>query len=327
MLKYLHKAIVLMYDWRNNYLNMKKEFAIIILNYNSKDIVYECINSLTKFKLECRIIIVDNNSTDDSYKCLCEKYKTNQYINVIKSNENGGYSKGNNIGIRYALMNYPDIKYISIMNPDVIIENRSTFTECIKCLKEDDQLAAIIPKMIYKGKVDINQSGWKLPSYKEILFSNSTILFKIRKKNNNIEVNKKKNLLYVEVIHGSFFIMKVDVLKKIGLLDENVFLYYEENILGYKCKELGYKLAVNLKECYIHNHIDKSSNLKYARTVTKRLFKSEMYYIKKYKKCNFLEIIGLYIVHYLNLYVELPIIKGIKKLQLFIQKHSYKKVC
>ena len=86
----------------------------------------------------------------------------------------------------------------------------------------------------------------------------------------------------VDVVSGCFFLIKSTVLEEIGFLDENVFLYYEENILATKLKQLGLKSVINNEVVIIHNHsvtIDK--NIK-RKNKLKVLRNSQFYYEEKY---------------------------------------------
>ena len=125
---------------------------------------------------------------------------------------------------------------------------------------------------------------------------------------------REKNLLYddshydkdivdVEVVSGCFFLIRSDVLKKIKFFDENVFLYYEENILGKKLKDLNIRTVVNTKVEVIHNHsISIDKNVKKLNKI-KILKKSQMYFEKYYNGANILERILLFITSKLALII------------------------
>ena len=86
----------------------------------------------------------------------------------------------------------------------------------------------------------------------------------------------------VDVVSGCFFLIKSTVLEEIVFLDENVFLYYEENILATKLKQLGLKSVINNEIVIIHNHsvtIDKNVSRK---NKLKTLRNSQFYYEEKY---------------------------------------------
>ena len=88
--------------------------------------------------------------------------------------------------------------------------------------------------------------GWKIPSAKEeILINLPGIGKKFQKKYMFYdEDHYKGKYSYVEAVSGCFFMIKSEALKRVNYFDENVFLYYEENILGEKLRNSSYTLVI-----------------------------------------------------------------------------------
>ena len=102
--------------------------GLVILNYKDYMMTQKLLETIKYFPEINHIAVVDNNSPNESYEVL--KHYAGDKISVIKSDRNGGYSYGNNIGIRHLIKNFsPDI--IGIANPDVIFSN-----ELVKRIKE-----------------------------------------------------------------------------------------------------------------------------------------------------------------------------------------------
>ena len=93
--------------------------GIVILNYNDAGTVLKLHEKIKDYRVIRHIIIVDNFSTDNSYDVLrsLEKGKTV----VLRSNKNGGYAYGNNIGVKW-LINNTDTDIICIANPDIVVD-------------------------------------------------------------------------------------------------------------------------------------------------------------------------------------------------------------
>ena len=278
---------------------MLNDLALIILNFNSADNTIKCVENLIGSQADYHIIIVDNQSSDDSYEKLAlfvEKYKK---IDLLQTKSNGGYSTGNNYGIHYAKQKY-NINYVAILNPDVLIPNIIVFTRLLDVLKRNEKIAIIGASAINaKNEYNPNFSSWDIPSPKELV-TNHFLFNKRRFKTRSLKLIEK-GIAQTECVTGCFFIAKLKILEEINLLDENVFLYNEENILGIKLKRAGYIEAVALDTFYIHNHKNPDeTGISFKRKIhaTSIFYKSRKYLCCKYYSKKYLPL--LWFVEQLN---------------------------
>lgn len=270
--------------------------CLVVLNYNDYETTSNFIMNIKNYNSIYKIVVVDNNSNDSSYERLCTL--KSEKVHVIKSDKNGGYSYGNNIGIKYSILNFnPD--YIIISNPDVLFEN-DVVNKMNEMYNNEPNLGIVAPIMIDKsGQI----SAWKLPTILDDIMSSTIVLSKIMDK-----VKKKykfdKKINYVDVISGSFFMIPSSVLQEIDYLDEDTFLYCEERILAYKLKEKGYKNIILSEVNFIHEHstsINKSIDSKVNRM---KIYKeSKLVYHKKYTGISKIQYI------FLNILLTLGIIE------------------
>jgi len=220
--------------------------SIIVLNYNGKDCLDTCLKSLTKLnfpKNKYEIIVVDNNSPDKSWK-IAEKYK----IKLIKSNENTGFSGGNNLGLKHSKG-----KYIALINNDAEVD-KEWLNELIKPFKEDNSIGATT-SITYHGK---NLKKYNIP-----WFSGAKIYPMHFVKHDSL--GHKAG--YSDYPCGCSMMIRKDILEKIGgLFDEKFFMYSEDADLGIRLRKHNYKIFYNPKAIAYH-HIDKE-----------RLSKNEVYY-------------------------------------------------
>ena len=94
---------------------MQPKVDIILLNYNGYEDTIECIKSLKNISYKnFDVFIVDNNSTDDSEKKILDYIKDDNNITFIQTNENLGFSGGNNVAIKKSLEKNAD--YICLLN-------------------------------------------------------------------------------------------------------------------------------------------------------------------------------------------------------------------
>ena len=75
--------------------------GIVILNYKTWELTVQCIQKMKEhLQLEHKIFIVDNSSPNQSYEMLKQVFQEDSTIECLLAKENGGYAKGNNIGIQ-----------------------------------------------------------------------------------------------------------------------------------------------------------------------------------------------------------------------------------
>ncbi|MBP3597712.1 MAG: glycosyltransferase family 2 protein [Clostridia bacterium] len=292
--------------------------AIIVLNYNSDKETEEYVNKIKNFKILDKIIVVDNMSTTiGAYENL--KKLENQKIAVIQSEKNGGYSYGNNYGVHYLENTGENYDNIIISNADIDIEENA-IKKCIEVLNSEKDIGVVAPRMYNIEKKPARRSSWKKRTpYLDMINSTRILEMLFLKKlyaGEYSEEEYENEKLQVEAIAGSFFVIKYEVLKKINYLDENVFLFYEEDILAHKLKEYNYKVYSLNDIKFIHYEsqtIKKSFN--YFKKMN-QLYKSKMYYQKQYNKIGIFQIIlfkFLHIIRFFELLIEVPIRKILKK--------------
>ena len=269
--------------------------GIVILNYNDYDTTKKFVEKIKNFKVLNEIVIVDNNSTDGSYEKL--KNISSKKISVIKTDNNKGYAYGNNVGINY-LNEHSDVDYIIISNPDILLEEKD-----ISSLKSDldnnAEIAMISPVI---KQLDETIRGWRLPTLKDEILQNINYIQRKARKNLFYKDDKYKNkLTRVDVVSGCFFMIRKDVMKLIGNFDESTFLYYEENIIAKKLKNINKKTYVDNNVTITHDlsvSVDKSFN---SIKKYKLLKDSQKYYVKNYLKANVFGIILLRLTYYVSL--------------------------
>lgn len=258
----------------------------VILNYNDYKTTIKCIKNIASYKLIDKIIIVDNCSTDSSFETL-SNYESDK-VHVIKTDKNGGYSYGNNFGIKYAIEKFNAEKII-ISNPDVYF-TEDIIVKMIDSFKIDNSIAVVAPKVINAfGREEM--VAWKLPQWKDDIILSIEILSKLLGNPLRYEKCKLKNdINYVDVVPGSFFMISKQSLIDVDFFDEDTFLYCEERILAYKLKQKGYKIILRGDISFIHEHSVSINNaIKSIVSKYKILFASRKIYHKKYLKTNYIQ--------------------------------------
>lgn len=292
--------------------------AAIIVNYNDVDNTNRFVNEITKYDVINRIVVVDNQSTTIGAFENLKKLESNK-VKVLQADKNGGYDYGNNFGIKYLQSQNEEYDYIIISNPDIEVQKKA-IEHCLEVLESDKKVAICAPRMFNKFDKPIRRSSWKIRSFWLDVVHSTRVLellfYKILRNGEYSEEEYKNEILRVEAISGAFFIIRYEVLKQIGLLDDNVFLFYEEDILAHKIKEKGFEIVSLNTEKFIHYESQTiGKTLSYYKKMN-QMYKSKMYYHKTYNKINGVQgfIYGiLNICRKIELFVEIPIRKILKK--------------
>lgn len=217
--------------------NYTYKISIIIVNYNVEYFLDQCLDSVVKAikNIEAEVIIVDNNSVDGSLQMLQEKYPQ---FKLIANKFNGGFSKANNQAIKEAKG-----KYVLLLNPDTVVEE-DTFSKTIEFMDNTPSSGGLGVRMI-------NGKGEFLPESKRGLPTPMVAFYKIfglsslfpRSKRfgqyhlghlSEFETNK------IDVLSGAYMMMRKETLDKVGLLDEDFFMYGEDIDLSYRITQGGY---------------------------------------------------------------------------------------
>lgn len=290
---------------------MSKSLLIIILNYMDYELTEHCVNKLRENKILYDILIVDNKSSNNSYGYLKKCFEYDKYINVIQTNKNGGYSYGNNYGFLWA--ENKGYKFYCVMNPDIEIRDELYFEKLIDVFDKNDNIAVVSGVQVFSNHIFGQYLNyWKLPSKITGIIDHSFINY--LKLNNSAPIEVKDNYSYVDVLCGACFVVRSDIISQVGYLDDNVFLYYEENILSKKLSKINLKEALCVDALFFHNHKNNVDADIKKRIKEKRLqLKSRKYFYCSYVTKNLLlhVIYNLFSILDLILSVSIYAIQGV----------------
>jgi GT2 family glycosyltransferase len=231
--------------------NSEIKTGIVILNYNSHDLTVALAKRLADYDAIDEICVVDNHSQDDF-----DGEFQNDKIHYVKSEKNGGYNAGNNIGLRY-LVEEKGCKYVFIANPDVTFEN-SAIVNMVRYFEKDEKLVLLSTKR-YGYDNSIIHQYFDFPKLRDSIRSCFLItrlgVQKARNFQQNFEIDHAiDGIRYVDAVPGAFFGLRSSFVQEIGFLWEGIFLYGEEIITGRQASELGYKAGIINTDEYVHHH-------------------------------------------------------------------------
>ena len=249
-----------------------ENICIILVNYNGYDDTVECIKSIENSDYDnYKIILVDNGSKDKN-KILNDNY-INNAADVIISEENLGFSGGNNLGIKYAQEKY-DPEYYLLLNNDTVI-TKDTISNLKKGFDFDSKAGIITGKIYYfsepktiwaaGGKFNFNTGIADQPELGKI--------------DDGVQY---ENTCEVSFATGCTMLISKQVINTVGYLEESYFLYAEDT--DYCCRVLnaGFKI-IYVGKALIYHKVSASTG-KQSNMQQYYMFRNNCYIIKKY--CN-----------------------------------------
>ena len=197
--------------------------SIVILNFNSGNLLTDCVDSILKSTYKnFEIIVVDNDSKDHSQEKCKNKFAQ---IKLIQNKENFGYCEGNNIGIRQAKG-----EFIVILNPDTTVD-ANWLIELLKGFKKFGE-GLYQPKLLTMNNHKIIGSAGNMINIFGFGYSRG------RGEEDNGQYDKEEQISYAS---GTCLFTSRKILEKIGLLDSFLFAYHDDLELGWRGIELGIK--------------------------------------------------------------------------------------
>lgn len=124
--------------------------AIIILNYNSRKDTMKYVSEIKDYKVLNTIVVVDNHSSNQGEWEALESLKSDK-VYVIESDKNGGYSYGNNLGLKFLETLEQAYDYVVISNPDVEVSEKA-FEACFQELEQNENVAVCSPIMLNRRR-------------------------------------------------------------------------------------------------------------------------------------------------------------------------------
>jgi GT2 family glycosyltransferase len=201
---------------------MQKTLSIVIVNLNTKDLTVGCIRSIEKEagKLDFEVLLTDNGSTDGSVEVL-KKISKEKYwkerLTLIFNDNNTGYAKANNQGIKKAKG-----KYIFLLNNDTIV-HKNALQNLVKFADSTPE-AGVVGSRLLNIDGTLQMSCYHFPTIsnaiKEYWFGRKGYFEKF--------APKGKDPVTVDSVVGAAFLITPEAKKRVGILDERYFAYFED---------------------------------------------------------------------------------------------------
>jgi len=195
------------------------DLSIVIVNFKTEKLVLDCVKSINSegSGLNIEIIIVDNGSNDGSREAFEKLATETKNVVFIANKENKGYAKANNQGGKVAKG-----KYLLLLNSDTLVK-KGSLGALVKFAEEHSDAGVVAPKLL-NADLSLQSSCFRFPTIKnailEYFFGQKGLFDKY--------APGGQTPVVVDAVVGAAFLITPAALKKVGLLDERYWAYFED---------------------------------------------------------------------------------------------------
>jgi N-acetylglucosaminyl-diphospho-decaprenol L-rhamnosyltransferase len=249
--------------------NFKIRLAVVIINYKTPQLVIDCLATLLPElgDLAAKVVIIDNNSNDDSCEIISQWMSGNDGLNKVKliaSQDNTGFSGGNNRGISEI-----EAEYYLLLNSDTLIR-KGAIALLLDAADKDKQAGLISPRLEWPDATPQESCFTFHTPISELISSANTGLVTHILKRWDVPQAVIEKSDYYDWTSFACVLVKRDVFKDIDLMDEGYFMYYEDVAFAYKAALAGWKV-LNVPDAHVVHLRGGSSPVKSQAKLRKRL--------------------------------------------------------
>lgn len=231
--------------------------AIIIVNWNGKEILRDCLKSLRRTDYpNYKVIVVDNGSTDGSASMVEKEFPE---VDLICNEQNLGFVKANNIGMRHALKH--NSAYVLLLNNDTIITQKDWLKRMVEVARANPEVGIVGLKLLFP---DGRTQRIILRTY--IPYDPRELILGVKKEDctqplgfrgsgnsRGFWVSEYNEVYEVELVSAACMLIKREVISKIGLLDEVFHPHFgEEFDYCLRAKKAGFKVMFTGRSSVVH---------------------------------------------------------------------------
>lgn len=230
---------------RSIHFNYMAKISIIILNWNTRDLLAQCLTSIDEHKgdLQLEIIVVDNASTDGSQAMLKQNYPQ---ILLIANEQNTGFAKGNNQAMQVA---HGD--YFLLWNSDAFAT--PGIIQSLLYLAEKEPKAAIVGAQLLNADNSFQASHTPFPNqWREFLILTGLGRILLGHAYPSLGPGDDKGPQIVDYVEGACLLVRRQAFQEVGGLDEGYFMYAEEVDWCYTMTKHGWQVWYQPEAKVIH---------------------------------------------------------------------------
>lgn len=221
--------------------------AVVIVHYRNENDTWKCLNSMAKNNnnLSTEIILVVNpfkNSEQDFIKKIKKDFTS---IRIIENKENVGFTRANNLGIKEALN--IDCNYIILLNNDTVVSS-DLINKLAIFASNSEGIGLVSPKIYFAKGFEYHRDRYQESDKGKVLWYAGGLLdwhniYGTHRGVDEVDHGQYDKVSGTDFATGCCMLINSVVVEKIGFLDENYFMYYEDIDYSVRVKKAGMKVV------------------------------------------------------------------------------------
>ena len=255
------------------------DVSICIVSWNTSSLIKQCLQSIYKFTsgISFEVVIVDNGSTDGTIEMIQTDFPQ---CHLIKSSENLGFTKGNNLAVKNS-----SGRYILYLNPDTELISNSIYM-MVKFLDENSDYGAVGPRLVFQDRniqyvcartFPTPKNQFNLLAMLDRIFTKSKFFSTVEMRYWDHKSNRD-----IDCLSGACILTRKEIVDMDGGFDENIFMYAEDVDFCYRILKSGWKIFYLADETIIHyaGSSSKKRDTTFFSTIMQR--ESNIYFLNKH---------------------------------------------
>ncbi len=221
------------------------DLLVVILNYYTRDLLRDCLQSLRQQAgLQFVACVVDNASPDGSADMVAAEFPE---VVLVRNPRNTGYSAGNNLALRqYGFPHQPQARYAMLLNPDTIVPENA-LAQMVRFADQHPDIGIVGPKLLLEDGTLDKACRRSFPT-PEVSFYRLLGLSKLfphsprfgRYNMTFLDIDAQAD---IDAVVGACMLLRSEATAKVGLLDEQFFMYGEDLDWCLRIKQAGYRVV------------------------------------------------------------------------------------
>lgn len=230
----------------------------IIVHYNTPEETLRCIDSVLKAKhssFDHTIMVIDNGSKEEFV--LPAKWQGLSQLELVRSDSNLGFAGGNNLAIKQAVSKY-NTDFVVLLNSDAHLDSKA-LEIMVESARNHPEVGMVNPKIYFTANCEFHRDSYTDDERgKVIWFAGGTVdwadVVSFHRGVDEVDRSQFDQAKQTDFATGCCVLIRREVIESVGLLSEDLFLYWEDVEYSLRAVERGYRLLFQPKAVVWHDN-------------------------------------------------------------------------